>query len=216
MEKINTDYILIILNCKKYKNKSIIQKNGWLKSIPDNITYYHIIGDKEKCKNEDIYIDENDKIIYCNTLDDYNNLPAKVITTLRGINKYFNYKYIFKTDDDQKLNKENFFIDFPKLLENKIPKYHYGGHIVNIQNDTLCNYWHIHNCLPKNNILKATTYASGRFYFLSKKAVENLITKKEIIEKHYIEDHAIGYHLDSIYKKNTLNINTCKIFFDNS
>jgi hypothetical protein len=37
------DYILLIMNCKKYHTKSLFQKNTWLKMLPNNILYYHQI-----------------------------------------------------------------------------------------------------------------------------------------------------------------------------
>ena len=62
--------------------------------------------------------------------------------------------------------------------------------------------------------LYKTKYCSGRFYFLSKNAVFNLISKRNNIEKEYLEDYAIGYYLDEIYKINLLNISTNQYFTD--
>lgn len=208
------DYLLLILNCEQYRNKALLQKNTWLKNIPPNMNYYHIIGNKEKCNKQDISVDEKEHIIYCNTLDDYNSLPSKIITTLKGVNTHFQYKYIFKTDDDQMLIKENFFNVFINVLEHKLPRVHYGGYIVTIHKDHYSQYCKVHNCLPEVLLLEATTYANGRFYFLSKQAVGGLILKKDKIEKKYIEDHAIGYYLDPIYKENILNMNSNHIFSD--
>ena len=47
-----------------------------------------------------------------------------------------------------------------------------------------------------------------------KSAVENLILKKELIKKRYIEDHAIGYYLDESFKNNILAFDTKKCFYD--
>ena len=103
---IHYDIILIILNCYKYKDKAKNQTDTWLKHLPHNIQYFHIIGDKDKCAHTDIYVDEH--VIYTNTLDDYNSLPAKVITALKGIHDTYSFNYIFKTDDDQRLIKPSF------------------------------------------------------------------------------------------------------------
>jgi hypothetical protein len=59
-----------------------------------------------------------------------------------------------------------------------------------------------------------TTYCSGRFYFLSKSAVTNLLSKRERIEREYLEDYAIGFNLDEIYKKDILSLATNKFFID--
>ena len=189
-----------------------------MKDLPSNIQYFHIIGNKDKCKNEDIHIDFEEHIIYSNTLDDYNSLPSKVITTLAGINNKFNFKYIFKTDDDQQLVKKNFFLQFPKLLETKSiqkKKSHYGGFTLNCEKH-ISTYYKVHDCLPRDLLLEKTIYANGRFYFLSKESVEHLILKKELIEHHYIEDHAIGLYLDHNFKENMFHFDSKKIFYDNT
>jgi hypothetical protein len=210
---INYDYLLIILNCKKYRAKANIQKDTWLKHIPSNIKYYHVIGDKEKCNENDILVDDTNSIIYTNTLDDYNSLPSKVITALKGIYSTFNFKHIFKTDDDQDLISKTFFTDMIKVLESS--NYHYGGLCLTVK-DHISTYYTVHDCLPRDLLLKGTTYANGRFYLLSKLAVSDLIYKKKDIEKHIIEDHAIGLYLDNKYKEpnSLLNFNNNLYFKD--
>ena len=49
---IKKDFILLILNCYKYREKAIKQKNTWLNKINKNIIYFHILGDKKKCGNK--------------------------------------------------------------------------------------------------------------------------------------------------------------------
>ena len=39
------EFILLIMNCKKYVNKAQFQKQTWLKNIPSFLKYYHVIGD---------------------------------------------------------------------------------------------------------------------------------------------------------------------------
>jgi hypothetical protein len=207
------DIILLILNCKKYREKAIVQKNTWLKTIPSNIKYYHVIGDKEKCNGQDIYVDEDESVIYTNTLDDYNSLPSKVITALAGIHSKFDFKYVFKTDDDQDLTIADFFIQLQRELTKS--QYHYGGFL--IQNkEKISDYYKTHDCLPRDIYLKRTVYASGRFYLLSRLAVGDLITKREDIEKQYIEDHAIGLFLDDRFKQFSLEIFTLIAFADHN
>ena len=207
------DIILLILNCKKYREKAIVQKNTWLKTIPSNIKYYHVIGDKEICNGQDIYVDDNESVIYTNTLDDYNSLPSKVITALAGIHSQFDFKYVFKTDDDQDLTLNDFFIQLQKQLMNS--QYNYGGYIINWSGGA-SEYFNTHDCLPRHLYLKPTIYATGRFYLLSRTAVEDLITKREDIEKQFIEDHAIGLFLDARLKKCWLQILTSTVFADHN
>jgi hypothetical protein len=62
--------------------------------------------------------------------------------------------------------------------------------------------------------LYVTKYCSGRFYFLSRSAISNLINKKDDIVKEYLEDYAIGFHLDDRFKTNMLSLATNKVFTD--
>lgn len=210
---IQQDYILLIMNCKKYEDKAIMQKNTWLIQIPDYLQYYHVIGDETL--EDDFLFDNEKKILFVKTPDDYNSLPKKVIESYEAVNKTFKYKYIFKTDDDQMLINKNFFAVITKILINKHPVSHYGGFILNVQ-DHLSQYHTVHPELPANIPIYSTTYCNGRFYFLSKDAITNLLTKKQNIMQEYFEDYAIGYNLDDYYKKDALYLDTNKIFVDMS
>ena len=209
---IEQQVIMLIMNCRKYEWKADIQRNTWLKSVPSFIKYYHVIGN-EDLETEYKFVEEV-KILYVKTPDDYNSLPNKVITSFKAVNDTFNYKYIFKTDDDQNLINENFFEVLYKLLNAKGPPIHYGGHIVEVTTPYLSEYYKLHPELPKNLPIQITKYCSGRFYFLSYKAIQNLLTKRETIVKEFLEDYAIGYNLHFFFKTNMLKLNTNKVFED--
>lgn len=206
------EVIMLIMNCKKYEWKAEIQRNTWLKNIPEFIKYYHVIGNEELEKEYE-FIEETN-ILYVKTPDDYNSLPNKVITSFKAINDTFSYKYIFKTDDDQNLINEKFFEVLYNLLITKGPPKHYGGHIVEVTTPYLSEYYKIHPELPKDLPIQITKYCSGRFYFLSSKAIRNLLTKRETIIKEFLEDYAIGYNLHIFFKSNMLKLNTDKAFID--
>jgi hypothetical protein len=214
---IDQDFILLIMNCKKYTWKADAQRNTWLKKMPTYLKFYHVIGDENleteyKFINKDSNNDEN--ILYVKTLDDYNSLPKKVIASYKAISETFNYKYIFKTDDDQQLINEKFFDVLKNLLISKTSQTHYGGHMVDVNQPYLSGYYKLHPELPKYLPLLVTKYCSGRFYFLSSKAVAYLLTKREEIGKEYLEDYAIGYNLHNYFKLNLLNLQTSKSFKD--
>jgi hypothetical protein len=209
---IHQDFIMLIINCKKYAMKALYQKNTWLKQIPSYLLYYHVIGDETM--NEMYKFDEENNILWVKTKDDYNSLPNKVITAYKAIQETFIFKYLFKTDDDQILVKPNFFNIITNIINKKQPKTHYGGFIVDVKIPYLSKYYLIHPELPKNMIIQKTKYCSGRFYFLSYEAVTNLISKKENIIKEYLEDYSIGYNLEPFFKKNIFHISTNNFFTD--
>jgi hypothetical protein len=209
---IDQDFIMLIMNCKKYVKKAIFQKRTWLKQIPSYLKYYHVIGN-EKLET-DFKFDEIEQILWVKTLDDYNSLPKKVIAAYDAILKTFNFKYLFKTDDDQILVKPAFLDTIAKIVSVKIPKIHYGGFTVKINQHHFSKYHTIHPELPKNLPMHPTKYCSGRFYFLSKTAIDDLILKRSHIEKEYFEDYAIGFYLNESYKTTMLHIMTNNFFTD--
>ena len=209
---IEQDFIMLIMNCKKYTKKALFQKMTWLKNIPSYLKYYHVIGDESL--ETTFKFDNENNILWVKVADDYNSLPNKVITAYEAVYDTFNFKYIFKTDDDQILVKPQFFDTITGLITNKVPTTHYGGYIVDVKQPYLSQYNRIHPELPSQLPLYVTKYCSGRFYFLSKSAISNLINKRDLIIKEYLEDYAIGFNLDSRFKTNILNISTNNFFTD--
>ena len=209
---IKQDFIMLIMNCKKYAKKALFQKKTWLPNIPSFLKYYHVVGDPDL--ETEYKFDNDNNTLWVKTGDDYNSLPDKVITSYNAVHKTFNFKYIFKTDDDQILTNPKFFDILLGLLKKTLPTLHYGGYIVDVPLPYLSQYYKIHPELPRNLPILQTKYCSGRFYFLSEHAVANLLTKRERINKEFLEDYAIGYNLDSYYKCNILSLATHKFFID--
>jgi hypothetical protein len=207
------EYVLLIMNCEKYHWKAQYQKESWLSNLPTFLTYFHVQGNPNLSSEYELNPKQN--LLCVNVNDDYNSLPKKVIAAYQAIIVlYPNIKYIFKTDDDQMLSNPKFFQIITDLIKIKKPKTHYGGQKIVIETPYLSQYNKIHPELPNNLILNKTEYCSGRFYFLSKAAIQNLITKRKDIEKEYLEDYAIGLNLSLIYKQNLLRIDTDKFFKD--
>ena len=209
---IDQEFIMLIMNCKKYQKKALFQKMTWLKQIPQHLKYYHVIGDDSLDTN--FKFDNETDTLYVNVADDYNSLPKKVIAAYDAVNKTFNYKYLFKTDDDQILVNANFFDMLSSLIQAKQPRPHYGGFIVDIKQPYLSEYHRIHPELPQRIPLYITKYCSGRFYFLSSEAIQDLISKRDRIEREFLEDYAIGFNLNLKFKQNILLIATNKYFTD--
>lgn len=209
---IDQDFIMLIMNCKKYVKKAKFQKMTWLKQIPSYLRFYHVIGDETlDCAFK---FDDESQILWVKTGDDYNSLPNKVITAYNAVYETFDFKYIFKTDDDQILVKPQFFDIICGLIQKTLPKLNYGGYIVDVPRPYLSQYYKIHPELPNHLPILQTKYCSGRFYFLSKSAVSNLINKREKIIKEFLEDYAIGYNLDTQFKTNILSLATNNFFTD--
>ena len=211
------DYILLIFNCQRYRFKAQKQKESWLPNLPSSIIYFHVIGDPELTNSYQFLIEDN--ILLVKVDDDYNSLPKKVIRAFEAIQRVYQFKYIFKTDDDQQVTNIKLFDTIISLLNRKYDdpdsKLHYGGHIVDVKQPYKSQYYRIHSELPTNLLVQSTKYCSGRFYLLSEEASSYLINKKkEEIESEYLEDYAIGYYLKDLYKMNMLPLDTNKYFVD--
>jgi len=206
------EFIMLIMNCKKYMKKALYQKITWLKFIPPFLKYYHVVGDETL--DEEYKFQDNDNLLWVKTKDDYVSLPHKVISSYNAVNNRYNFKYILKTDDDQILINPKFLNMITSLVKMKKPSPHYGGYVVNVEKPYLSEYYKIHPELPKILPILKTKYCSGRFYFLSKDAVSYLLTKREYIIKEYLEDFAIGFHLSPYYKNNIMHIKTNEYFTD--
>jgi hypothetical protein len=161
---ITQEYIMLIMNCKKYMKKALFQKRTWLPLIPSYLKYYHVIGD-ENLETKYKFDNEN-RILWVKVEDDYNSLPNKVIASYKAVSETFNFQYLFKTDDDQILVNNKFFDIITKLIESKTPKTHYGGYIVDVAKPYLSQYHKLHPELPSYLPIFQTKYCSGRFYFL--------------------------------------------------
>ena len=200
-DKLDVEYVLLIMNCVKYREKAFLQKNGWLKNLPECMQYYHVIGDPSM--SEQYVFDDSERILWVKTMDDYVSLPKKVVAALSAVRNTIKFKYIFKTDDDQDLQDKTFFNNLIQELQRKPTKMksHYGGQVVDVQIPYLSQYFTIHPELPQDMIIQKTEYCSGRFYFLSPEATTNLVSKRENIEKEYLEDYAIGLNLNPVFKK---------------
>lgn len=208
---IEQEYIMLIMNCKKYLKKAKFQKMTWLPKIPAHLKYYHVIGNEEL--EEDFKFDNDSQILWVKVADDYNSLPKKVMAAYDAVFKTFNFKYIYKTDDDQILVNDK-FLDILNGLTNRTPIIHYGGYVVDVKQNYLSQYHKIHPELPSYLPILQTKYCSGRFYFLSNQAIASLLSKRRLIEKEYLEDYAVGYNLDTYFKLNMLNLLTNKFFTD--
>ena len=208
---IEQEYIMLIMNCKKYLKKAKFQKMTWLPKIPDYLSFYHVIGEPEL--DARYKFDNENRILWIQVEDDYNSLPKKVIRAYEAVYETFDFKYLYKTDDDQILVNEK-FLDVVRGITSNSRKIHYGGYIVDVKQNYLSQYHKIHPELPEYLPIFQTKYCSGRFYFLSKQALANVISKKELIEEEFLEDYAIGFNLDPYYKLNITNLATNKFFTD--
>lgn len=210
LTKISQDFVFLIMNCEKYREKAEKQKQTWLQHLPSFLVYYHVIGNP--LLEQEFKFDDLNRVLTVRTKDDYNSLPQKVIKAYEAVNSRYDFKYIFKTDDDQMVKKPDIFETVKTVLLQK--QTHYGGYIIDVKQPHYSQYNRIHPELPSSLAILPTRYCSGRFYFLSREAVSDLLSKKVLFKIEYLEDYAVGFHLKKSLKENMLFIDTNRIFRD--
>jgi len=188
---ISQDFILLILNCQAYRHKAKLQKKLWVDNLPCFIKHFYIIGDETLIDDYMFWEDT----LYVKCKDDYSSLPIKIISAIKAISKVYDYKYIFKTDDDQMLVNKNFFKQLCDELIADREKYDYGGFIVDVK-DHYTEYKS--SQIQKKIKLNACKYANGRFYLLSKKSSNHLLSVSHKFYDYIYEDYSIGYELSNV------------------
>lgn len=205
------EYVMFILNCKKYFEKRKMQKKTWLNKI--NFNYFHVIGDPEIEKS---YIDYDQKIIYTKCEDNYESLPIKTYQSIKLICENFpDLKYIFKTDDDIIIDDGFFEYVFDTLKNN--PDSEYFGYAIDIHKNKYSEY-HIEKVEKESSkkpvlMMKKTTYASGKFYIIKKTMLDKILNFTNVdkyFESNMFEDYAVGYLIKNL-DGNLVRINLSKV-----
>jgi GR25 family glycosyltransferase involved in LPS biosynthesis len=146
--------------------------------------YLFIKGDSEIT-----YIDDENKTLYLNVKEKYENLPNKVIEGIDWIVKNTNCKYIYKIDDDHNINK------YP-LIDNYYYYDYYGNFTVDEK--TYFPTWHNNKCdnnelnIKENEKFKNNYAAGGYGYLLSRKSMEIISNNKNYNNNEIYEDKLMG------------------------
>jgi hypothetical protein len=198
---------LIILNCIKYAHKRELQRATWLHHV--NIPWFHIIGNPEM--SNDFEINKNECVIYVKCKDTYESLSMKTYLALYAIRTVFpDIDYILKTDDDMKCNIK----EFNNMLQS-IDGYDYGGELIYAPRHlSVYHYPNVSSDLHRPFEILETYYCPGRFYFLSKKACDNVLSSKKWVFSCMFEDYAIGYLSTRLSDVKIKTLNAKSIFYE--
>jgi hypothetical protein len=181
---------LIILNCIKYADKRQKQLATWLnKDFPIRL-WYHIIGNPKLAT--EFEFDEENHILYVNCKDNYISLPQKTYLAVKAVcKKYPEVNYILKTDDDMNCNISGLTSCMDTIAKGE---FDYGGRLLAV-NDHMSTY-HYPSVDKEDRVPRlchGTVYASGRFYFLSRRAAMFILKSRPIFWNAAFEDNAVGY-----------------------
>ena len=201
------EFVVMILNCKKYNHKRMKQKK-WLSKFT-NLIYFHVIG--EPTMEEPYRFDDTEKILYVKTKDDYMSLSHKVISGMGAFAERYPFKYLLKLDDDQNLVKMSFFRLLTTALmahwDNPATRKHYGGDMAYVTEPKLSTLYKVHPEMPRNYMLLPGNYAGGCCYVVSRESVEHLLKNKNKLITHIFEDYGVGQILQITDKTKILEFN---------
>lgn len=93
----NDKIFIAITSCKKNRYKRELCRETWLKDLPKNVNYSFFIG----VEDDEEYQNDEEDVICLNVNDEYNYLPAKVLSILKFVNSNIDdYNWFCKCDDD--------------------------------------------------------------------------------------------------------------------
>jgi glycosyltransferase involved in cell wall biosynthesis len=184
--KDNTLYI--ILACDKYIERYNTLINN-LNNLSSEINYIIV-----KAGNDDISYNSIEKILYVDSIENYESLPQKISRAYEWLYYNTSYKYYYKVDDD---------FDFSKQIIMDISEYDYfANYIVDQYNPK----WHFGKC--DSNILNSqknvspfiTIYGGGGYgYIISRLSLELLTYNIKFFNTSCIyEDKIVG---DILYRE---------------
>lgn len=223
-DSLKDDFILMILSCKKYETerrvgqiKQFLQNNN----IMNGMRYFHIVGDTTNMNSDELEkgykIDETNNIIYTNTKDDYLSLPHKTIMGFKALLDNYSFKYIYKSDDDQRVIVPTLFIDISKALLLNKPDYAGNMYILPRKIETYQPRVHAADGFPSNYIVgDGKPFTNGRLYALSRRNIEDLTSneKFDLIKKELSEDWAIAKYQKDEYRMNNLTFRSLQLMMD--
>ena len=191
--------IILIITCAKNIKKISILRQLWVHQLKVfGITVLFVVGNN---KTKPTYI--KDDIIFVNGSDFYEGLPEKIFQAYKFIYQNFQFKYIYKVDDDVIINPLN-------LIKTRLKGDYIG--IKKIVDKSFNRYWHKGKCkdsslnnigYPLNRIYYDTYHAKGESgYFLSKKAIDCIMKYEKYIITDLYEDKVFG----DILRKEGINL----------
>lgn len=197
----------MILNCKRYNRKRLVQRASWLQDV--KIEWFHVIGD-ETLQSEYVY-DGKERILKVRCKDTYAELPRKTYIAIKAVTELFpDVEYVLKTDDDMQCDIGNL-----ESAMKTMRGFDYGGQIISTIAHT--STYHYPNVAPEMRRpihLDETLYCPGRMYFLSRKAMNYLLTYREFMYKQMFEDYAVGYTVSRMPEVKLCMLNAHDIFYD--
>lgn len=191
---------IVVCCCYKYLKDYYRSFDYWKNNISKYSMFklFFVFGNITSYYDEPNY-DVKKCILTIDQGDAYEDLPIKIVSAFEYIyKKYPEINYIFKTDDDIKINDFDLFVE--DINKFTLARNDYGGMYHHVTNGgTLSEYRKekfTSDGSNKNMNYDKSSYCYGGGYILSVRAVSILSQNKSYFEKQCLEDVAVGHILN--------------------
>ena len=177
--------VIAILACDKHAVRADGVRNSWLRLVPSS---WHVLfvhgrpGQAAAIEGDRLYLD-------CREAYEY--LPHKVLALARYAKDHLEFDHLFKTDDDT-------YIDLERFIALRRDGIDYAGQFREQPVGIAGKTWHYGKCddaryeVPYEKPF-VCPWATGGGYFLSRRAVEALVTRlADTVDDSLFEDMMVG------------------------
>jgi len=186
---------LIILNCERFAEKRQKQLDSWLADPAFPIPlWFHVIGNPALAT--EFAFDDQAHLLWVQCKDDYMSLPKKSYLAIQAIRtQYPEVVTIIKTDDDMDCRSAGL-----KSVLGLVAQHDYGGYIED-HHGGMSDYHFQYVVEPEERqrkIVRRCKYANGRFYFLSRRAADHLLSQRPLFWDSTFEDNTVGFAVSTL------------------
>ncbi len=177
--------VIAILTCDKHAVRADGVRNSWLRLVPSSWRVLFVHGRPGQAAAV-----EGDRL-YLDCREAYEYLPHKVLALAQYVKDHLDFDHLFKTDDDT-------YIDLERFIAFGRDGIDYTGQFREQPVGIAGKTWHYGKCDDTRHEVPyekpfVCPWATGGGYFLSRRAVEALVTRlPDSVDNSLFEDMMVG------------------------
>ncbi len=192
-KEINGPILFLIISCVAYKERRDVLKDYYAKHLRKGDKAIFVVGGAKKT----LYNRKTDTL-HLAAGDLYEDLPEKVLKAIAFAHQNFEYRYLFKVDDDVVINFDLFY---PAV--SNVESDYFGRRVPSVRGSKPSETWHFGKTSESSKYFNKpfkfnggpTYWACGGIYGLSKRATSEIdaaVTNKIEFSDYIYEDHTIA------------------------
>lgn len=191
--KIKTDVIFLIFSSPENVDRRNAIRDTWFSERPENIYVFFAIGLKNS-NSEELLLKENvaqDDLLLLDFVDDYSTLTEKLARSITHLVENYEFKFIFKGDDDTYVRLKPFLSLLARQSRHKL----YWGFFVGNSRVKSSGKWEENSWFLCDRYLP---YARGGGYVISQDIAKYISVNSEFLEFYQNEDVSLGVWLSAL------------------